>query len=71
MIGSTAFGSCTNLNTFYLAGSTVCGLSGSNVFTGTGITSTAGSIYVNASLVDSYKTATNWTYFSNVIYAIE
>lgn len=71
IIGSTAFGNCTNLSTFYLAGSTLCTLSGSNAFTGTGITSTTGSIYVNASLVDSYKTATNWTYFSNIIYAIE
>lgn len=70
-IGSTAFGSCTKLNTFYLPGSTLCTLSNSNAFTGTGITSTAGSIYVNASLVNSYKAATNWTYFSNVIYAIE
>ena len=71
MLGSTAFGSCTKLSTFYLAGSSLCGLSGSNAFTGTGITSTSGSIYVNASLVDSYKAATNWAYFSNVIYAIE
>lgn len=70
-IGSTAFGSCTNLNTFYLTGSTLCNLSNSNAFAGTGITSTAGSIYVNPSLVDSYKAATNWTYFSNVIYAAE
>lgn len=71
MIGSTAFGSCKNLKTFYLAGSTLCTISGSNVFTGAGITSTSGSIYVNASLVDSYKSATNWAYFSNVIYPIE
>lgn len=70
-IGSTAFGNCTKLSTFYLAGSSVCALSGSNAFTGTGITSTAGSIYVTASLVDSYKTATNWTYFSNRIFPIE
>lgn len=71
MIGSTAFGSCKNLKTFYLAGSTLCTISGSNVFTGAGITSTSGSIYVNASLVDSYKSATNWAYFSNIIYPIE
>lgn len=71
MIGSTAFGSCTNLNAFYLAGSTLCTLSGSSAFTGTGITSSTGSIFVNASLIDSYKAATNWTYFSNIIYAIE
>ena len=71
LIGSTAFGNCINLSTFYLAGSSVCALSGSNAFTSTKITSTSGSIFVNASLVDSYKAATNWAYFSNVIYAIE
>lgn len=71
MIGSTAFGNCTKLSTFYLTGSSVCALSGSNAFTGTGITSTAGSIYVNASLVDEYKATTNWAYFSNRIFAIE
>lgn len=69
LIGSTAFGSCTKLNTIYLTGSSLCTLSGSNAFVGTGITSTSGSIYVNASLVDSYKTATNWAYFTNIIYA--
>lgn len=71
VIGSTAFGSCTKLASIYLAGSSLCTLSGSNAFTGTGITSTAGAIYVPASLVDAYKAATNWTYFANRIYAIE
>lgn len=69
-IGSTAFGKCSKLVSFYLAGSTVCGLSNSNAFSGTGITSTSGAIYVNASLVDAYKSATNWTYFSDRIFAI-
>lgn len=30
-----------------------------------------GYIYVPASLVDSYRAATNWTYFSNQISAFE
>ena len=69
MIGSTAFGSCTKLSSIYLMGSSVCTLSGSSAFTGAGITSTGGSIYVPASLVDAYKAATNWAFFANRIFA--
>lgn len=69
VIGSTAFGSCTNLSSIYLMGSSLCTLSGSSAFTGAGITSTNGSIYVPASLVDAYKAATNWAFFANRIFA--
>ena len=63
-----AFDSCTNLNTiFYNCSARVCTLGNSNAFSGTGITSSTGSIFVPVSLVDAYKSATNWTYFSNVI----
>jgi len=55
----------------------VCTLSNINAFGSTPIsnytTSTGGvygSIYVPASLVDSYKTATNWATYSNRITAI-
>ena len=69
IIGSTAFGSCTKLSSIYLMGSSLCTLSGSSAFTGAGITSTKGSIYVPASLVDAYKAATNWAFFANRIFA--
>jgi hypothetical protein len=52
-------------------GSSVCKLSHSNAFTSTPIggysasAGTYGSIYVPASLLTAYKTATNWTYFSS------
>ena len=76
-IGSTcniygaAFYNCYNLLSLYLTGSSVCTLSNINAFTSTPIstytTSTGGvygSIYVPASLLASYKTATNWITYS-------
>ena len=70
-IGNAAFHSCRNLISLYLAGSSICKLSNSNAFMYTPIygysasAGTYGSIYVPASLLTSYKTATNWTYFSS------
>ena len=69
--GTSAFANCTSLTALYLTGSTICSLANSNAFTAAGIKSNAGSIYVNASLVDAYKSATNWTYYSNRIFAYE
>ena len=62
---------CYNLISLYLLGSEICSLSGSYAFISTpirGYSTSAGcygSIYVRASLVDSYKSKTNWTYFSS------
>jgi hypothetical protein len=70
-IGARAFYSCYNLKSLYLMGSSLCALSNSNAFTSTPIggystsAGTYGSIYVPASLLTSYQTATNWTYFSS------
>ena len=70
-IGGYAFNRCYNLKSLYLTGSSLCKLSNSNAFTSTPIggystsAGTYGSIYVPASLLNSYKTATNWTYFSS------
>lgn len=65
-----AFSSCPSFNTIYLMSSSICALSASTAFSNTGITKSIGSIYVPASLVDSYKSATNWTYFSNRIFGV-
>lgn len=67
LIGSLAFSYCTHLETVIigLSASSVCTLAHSNAFTGT---SSLSYIYVPSSLVESYKTATNWTYFSSIIY---
>ena len=70
-IGSYAFRYCYNLISLTLGGSTVCSLPYSNAFTPTpigGYSTSAGrygSIYVPASLLASYKAATNWSYFSS------
>lgn len=68
-MGGYVFTSCINLSTIYLMAPSVCTLPASSVFSSTGITNTKGSIFVPASLVDAYKTSTNWTYFSKRIFA--
>ena len=66
---SAAFYSCTNLQTIYIgtALSTVATMEASNALS---YCSALQSIYVPASLVDAYKTATNWSYYSSKIYPI-
>ncbi len=66
-----AFAKCRSLSQLYLPGSSVCALKASNAFSSTPFAgysayfSGTPYIYVPASLIDSYKTATNWTYFSS------
>ena len=71
-IMTSAFLRCFNLVSLYLLGSSIPSLANSNAFSSTPIggytTSTGGvygSIFVPSSLYSSYKTATNWTYFSS------
>ena len=51
--------------------SVVCSLCHTDVFQGTAIASGTGYIYVPRALVDSYKTATNWSTYAAQIRAIE
>ena len=69
-IGNNAFDYCTLLSIITIRYSSLCSLGGSNVFSKTQITSSTGSIYVPTSLVDSYKSAKNWSYFSTQIFPI-
>ena len=76
-IGSYAFASCYNLLTLSLPGNSVVSLASTTVFNSTPIstytTSTGGvygSIYVPASLYNSYITATNWSVYSARIVSI-
>ena len=69
-IEQNVFYSCSALSRIYLTASSVCRLSNSNAFSRAGITSTTGSICVPTSLVTAYKSATNWTYFSNRIFGV-
>ena len=68
-ISRYAFGYCSSLSIITIGYSGVCSL-GSDVFYKTKITSSTGSIYVPASLVNAYKSATNWSVYSNRIFAI-
>ena len=69
-IAPAVFAYCSSLSIITIGYSSVCSLGGNNVFYSTKITSSTGSIYVPASLVDSYKSATNWSYFSTQIFPI-
>lgn len=69
-IGGNALWGCLSLSIITIGYSSICSLVGSNVFGNTQITSSTGSIYVPVSLVDSYKSATNWSYFSTQIFPI-
>lgn len=65
-----AFSGLSNLKTVILRGSTVVGVSFS-CFNNTPITSGTGYIYVPSALLDTYKSATNWSAYAEQIRAIE
>lgn len=70
-IGDYAFYNCSNLTTLILRSGTMATLSSTNAFTGTPIASGTGYIYVPASMVDSYKAASNWSTFAAQFRALE
>ena len=72
------FSNCSNLSMLVIGTgySSVCVLSTWHVFDSSPIQYSSylgyyGSIYVPASLVDAYKTATNWTVYSDRITSID
>lgn len=69
-VSQMAFYSCNNLQTIYMgtARSVVATMTHSNALSGC---SALQSIYVPASLVDAYKTASNWSYYSSKIVGFE
>ena len=70
-IGGLAFYGCSSLSIITIGYSGICSLGDARIFETTQITSSTGSIYVPASLVDSYKSANYWSYFSTQIFPIE
>ena len=67
-INTYAFRSCTNLQKVVIPNITsVPTLGGTNAFTSTPIASGTGYIYVPDDLVDSFKSATNWSTYANQI----
>lgn len=74
-ISATAFGSCTNLTEIHLTGSSVATLANVNAFVNTPLsvstlTGNFGSIYVPASLYESYIAATNWKNYKDRIVSV-
>ena len=69
-ISYCAFKYCSSLSIITIGYSSVCSLGDSNAFSETPIASGTGSIYVPASLVDAYKSAQYWSYFSSQIFPI-
>lgn len=76
-IASSAFSKCFSLSSLTLGASTVCKLTNSGAFSSTpykgysSYFSGTPHIYVPASLIDAYKSATNWVYFSSYFSTIE
>ena len=68
-IGEYAFYGCYSLSIITIGYSGVCSMP-YYAFDGTPIGDGTGSIYVPASLVDAYKTAENWSMYSNQIFTI-
>ena len=71
VIKEAAFLGCTSLSIITLGYSGVCMLDLSIAFLNTQITSSTGSIYVPASLVSAYKSASNWSQYSAIIRSIK
>ena len=71
-ITAQTFASCTALKTLILRKtSSICTLSNANGVSGSGIGKGTGYVYVPAALIDTYKTATNWSTFAAQFRAIE
>lgn len=71
-IGAQTFSSCKVLTTLILRRTAgVVTLNNTSSFTSTPIASGTGYIYVPSALVDSYKSATNWSTYADQLRAIE
>lgn len=71
-IDAKGFNKCSSLETLILRKSDgICTLANVSAFTSTPIESGTGYVYVPSALVDSYKTATNWSTCASQIRAIE
>lgn len=69
-IYANAFYRNEKLSKLTIRGTALIPLKNSNVLTGTPIANGTGKIYVDPSMVDTYKTATNWSTYASVIEAI-
>lgn len=75
-VGANAFSGCSKLTTLIIRGGRSNGtappsMSNANAFANTPIAAGNGYVYVSKSLIDKYKTATNWSTYASQIRAIE
>lgn len=68
---SNCFYKCASLETLIIRTPSVVTLVSGTTFTGTPIASGTGYIYVPRALIDSYKSATNWSTYADQFRAIE
>ena len=68
--GNSAFSYSVKLETLVIGGKKVVPNKGSSLFEGTKIASNNGYIYVPYSLVNEYKSATNWSAYASIIVPI-
>ena len=66
-IGALTLDSCSLLETLIVRTSSVCTLANTSALSGTKIASGTGYIYVPDNLVDSYKSASNWSTYASQI----
>lgn len=71
LIDDAAFQSCTRLEKVIIRKTTGVPSLGSSVFYSSGITNGTGFIYVPNALVESYRTATNWSTYADYIDGID
>jgi hypothetical protein len=70
-IDNSAFTNCTGLKQFILRADAVCTLKYAAAFNGSAIAKKTCLIFVPASRVESYKTATNWSTYATLFRAVE
>lgn len=70
-IGTNAFVGCRNLKKLILRNNRIVSLSTTNALQSTPIASGTGYIYVPSALVESYKSATNWSTYATQFRALE
>ena len=66
-IDASCFSACSVLTKLILRGNKVCTLKNTNAFSSSGIYNKTGYVYVPDNLVNSYKTATNWSTYADQI----
>ena len=70
-LSDAEFSNCINLSALILRMQKLCPMGRTNILSGTAIANGTGYVYVPRALVDSYKTATNWSTLSDQFRALE